>query len=246
MSIQEIDINSSPAALVPFYGSDGGNATKVYTLNGKITEDKRTIRWIIRRIARAYSIDLEALRHNTGNHLSISQGVPLPLAPHLVLVPLKMRRTIGENDGTGGYINYYAVEKVTAINDTENKDSEEENGFRSKIILKGGEVIPCLFTLKTLKRRLNTGKLAAETLFYSGKINLSRNYPHALAHSNDYSMEERCEYITSGPPPGMVVPPIPPGLHGSAGSTLTYGSGCPFATSCHNKYNHRNDNKQSR
>ncbi len=105
--------NRPSGFLVPLYEQDGGNATRIYTATGQIHEDRRTMRWVLRKIARIYSVDLERLRHNVGANLAVSQGVPLPLAPELVLAPLKLRQAIGANDGSIGYVNISAIEKFS-------------------------------------------------------------------------------------------------------------------------------------
>ncbi|MFY9115321.1 MAG: hypothetical protein WAO23_08805 [Dethiobacteria bacterium] len=142
------------AALVPFYDEEGGNATRIHTLDGVTFTDRRTTRWIIRKLARIFAVDLEALRHNYGQYLGISQGVPLPINKDLVMVPLKLRRIIGKNDGAGGYVNICAVQKVEEYTDLD--------GFKSRIHLVGGQFISCIFNPKTVERRLCSGEIARE------------------------------------------------------------------------------------
>ena len=156
------DYRDAIAALVPFYDEAGGNATRIFTTTGEVIEDRRTLRWIIRKLARIYAIDLEALRQNYGKHLYLSQGVPLPFSKRLVFVPLKFRRVIGENDGAGGYVNICAVEKVEDY-------SDGDASYKSRIYLSGNQVIPCLFTRKTVERRLRSGDHAYERYISNNK-----------------------------------------------------------------------------
>ncbi|NLZ27441.1 MAG: hypothetical protein GX887_00570 [Firmicutes bacterium] len=142
------------AAVVPYYDEEGGNATRVYTIDGSTFADRRTTRWVIRRMARAFAVDLEALRQDYGQYLGISQGVPLPISEDLVMVPLKLRQVIGRNDGAGGYVNICAVQKVEKY--------PGEGIFKSRIHLTGGKCLPCVFNCKTVERRFCTGEIARE------------------------------------------------------------------------------------
>ncbi len=155
------DCRDTIAALVPFYDEGGGNATRIYTVSGEVIEDSRTLRWVIKKIARVFAADLEALRHNYGSYLSLSQGVPLPFSDKLVMVPLKLRRVISENDGAGGYINMCAVEKV--------EDYIDDEIYKSRIHLTGDRVIPCIFARKTVERRLRSGEHARERYLYNNQ-----------------------------------------------------------------------------
>lgn len=141
------------AALVPFYDAEGGNATLIYTETGEVFEDHRTVKWNVRRLARLFCVDLEAARRKQADYLLSRQGVPLPLSPALVLVPLKTRRAVGKNDGCHSYLNPAAVRGLAAVN---------EGDARSVLTLPGEHLLPCRYTLKTVRRRLRDGAAALE------------------------------------------------------------------------------------
>lgn len=141
------------AALIPCYDADGGNATVIYTTEGLIEQDPRTVKWNLRRLARLYCIDLEAARRRYGGYLECGQGVPIPFTPALVLVPLKVRRVVGKNDGSSGYFNPAAVEVVS-------ESAADES--RSLLILPGDHRIPCYYTARTAKKRLKAGYFVRE------------------------------------------------------------------------------------
>jgi len=147
------------AALVPYYDENGGNATKVFTTSGEIFPDPRSVRWILKRMARVYAVDLEALRERYKNYLGIKQGVPLPLSANVVLVPQKLRRVIVESDGAGGFVNVCAVEGVDDYTD-------EEGKFKSTIYLTGGCSLPCVFTRGTVEQRIQKGHITRERYLY--------------------------------------------------------------------------------
>lgn len=141
------------AALIPCYDPGGGNATLIYTISGELERDRRTVRWILRRLARACCVDLDAARLRFGEYLACNQGVPLPFTDALVLVPLKVRRPVGRNDGSWGYFNPAAVEDVVVGSD---------GSAGSVLLLHGGHLVGCLYTLKTVKKRLQAGSIVLD------------------------------------------------------------------------------------
>jgi hypothetical protein len=141
------------AALVPFYDTDGGNATALYTLEGLRETDRRTIKWNLRRLAKLYCLDLEAARSRYGRYLECGQGTPIPFSPNLVLVPLKVRQVTGKNDGACGYFNPAAVEVAPG--------AEKDRG-RSSLLLPGGYRILCSYAVKTVKKRLKAGEIVLD------------------------------------------------------------------------------------
>lgn len=146
-------------ALIPFYDEQGGNSTRVYTLDGDTVEDSRTMRWILKKLAQHFAVDLESLRKRFGSYLGVTRGVPLPLREELVLIPFKFRKIIGDNDGAGGYVNLKAVERV--------EDFPAGDGLKSRIILRHNYVVPCYYSRKTVEQRLRAGELVSDKYKYS-------------------------------------------------------------------------------
>ncbi len=141
------------AALVPQYDQSGGNATLIYTMEGEVGGDRRTVKWNLRRLARLYCVDLEATRCRFGSYLECRQGVPLPISTVLVLVPLKVRRPVGKNDGCYGYFNPAAVEDVAA---------GRAGNAGSVIVLKGGYRVDCHYAPRTVSKRLKSGEFVLD------------------------------------------------------------------------------------
>ena len=139
-------------ALVPYYDQQGGNATLIFTAGGELFNDHRTIKWNLRCLARLYSVDLEAIRRNLREFFHYAQGLPLPLSPSLVLVPLKTRAALGKNDGCHSYVNPAVIVSLAA--------GSGEN--RSSILLPGDHLLPCRYTLRTVQKRLRDGAIALE------------------------------------------------------------------------------------
>ncbi|MEW5785474.1 MAG: hypothetical protein AB1767_10445 [Bacillota bacterium] len=169
----------SLAALIPYYDRDGSNATLVYRTGGQVEEDRRTVKWNLKRLARHFSIDLEAVRKNHGERLGTFQGVPLPFSAALVLVPLKTRQAIGRNDGCCGYFNPAAICKYYP-------DAEKS----TVIVLDGGQQISCLFSMRTVHKRLKASEIVLES--YRRQLLPGTAYinaPGSEFHSKPHSME---------------------------------------------------------
>jgi len=147
------------AALVPDYGLDGGNVTRIYTLDGAVETDRRSIKWNLQRLARLYCLDLTAARSRYGEYLQCGRGVPIPFSSRLVLVPLKVRLTVGKNDGTYGYFNPSAAEVKTG---------SPSDSFRSQLILPGGHAIQCRCSRQTVKKRMKAGEYVLENFIKRG------------------------------------------------------------------------------
>lgn len=156
--IKTTDLNvESIVALEPCYGAEGGNATRIYDKHGQVSVDPRRLETVLRQLARYYSVDPAALRKNYGRTLSCSQYVPLPFSVNFILVALKMRRPLTENDSATGYINLSAVEDVIPLS-----PGESENGVRCLVRLQGGHSLPSLYSLKNTEKRIATGRLSLE------------------------------------------------------------------------------------
>ncbi len=137
------------AALSPWYAPDGANSTRIYTTAGAVISDRRTVRWNLRRLARSYCLDLEALRRDCGRYLGLAQGMPLPFSAALILVPLKMRRPVGRHDGSYGYVNCLAVEELTTTT----------SPGKCRLLLRGHHNLECLYTEQTARKKLQRGKI---------------------------------------------------------------------------------------
>lgn len=161
------------AALVPYYSPSGGNCTQIYYQSGQVEEDKRTVKWNLRRLARSYCIDPEASRKLYGAYIMRHNDVPLPLSDSLILVSLKVRKVIGRNDGSNGYFNLSAIGEIKA-----------NNGGRkgTTVVLPGNISIISYFSKRTVEKRLKEGELIRErfiskTLTKPGLLEVSKDVP---------------------------------------------------------------------
>ena len=151
-----IDSISTIVALEPCLGQDGGNAVRVYTRDGRAYLDERTIKSVLKNICACYNADLSSLRSNYGQYLHCKLDVPIPLSPVLVLVSIKMRRPLFENDGATGYVNLL---DVTAISPP---DPDRDREISCLVDLKGGHSLPSLFSEKNVRQRLGMANVALD------------------------------------------------------------------------------------
>jgi hypothetical protein len=138
------------AAILPHYTASG-DTTTIITTDGKETHTNTRIRTVIRRLAHSRATDLTALRKRTACSTGRSLLQPLPLAPGLVLCPVKIRVPRITGDTSTGYINFHAVKGVaesTAL------------AYQAIVTLTGGTDIPVLWTSETVKKHLQSARLA--------------------------------------------------------------------------------------
>ncbi len=146
-------IKNRLAAMIPYYDRQGANATLIYTTDGEIIADRRTVKWNLRRLARLFGADLQAVRQNYGSYLGCRQGIPLPLSAGLVLISLKTRLPVGKNDGCYGYINVTAVDDICPDSDCRD---------RCVIRLAGEQNLTCFYSCRTVRSKMRLAKIARD------------------------------------------------------------------------------------
>ncbi|WP_425058519.1 hypothetical protein SCACP_31760 [Sporomusa carbonis] len=139
------------AAIVPRY-SACGDSTVIFSNDGNATILKSRIRAVIRRLAQCGAVDLAALKTKTRAATQRAILEPLPLAPGLILVPVKVRQPRVAGDVTTGYVNFHAVTTVC---------SNKNKPYQATVQLAGKTEIPVLWTAATVNRQLTLARLAA-------------------------------------------------------------------------------------
>jgi len=150
------DLVSEIAALEPCYVPIEGNVVRVYTRDGSTFLNQRSMKAVIKNICACYNADLKALCANYGKYLHCKQDVPIPLSPALVLIRVKMRRPLYENDGATGYVNLLDVTGISAPG----PDREQE--VSCLLDLKGGRSVPSLFSEQNIRQRLAMADVALD------------------------------------------------------------------------------------
>jgi hypothetical protein len=149
--LKKLPVCTHIAAIVPLY-TQAGDRTAIITTDGTSTSTATTVRTVLRRLAHSRSTDLTALRHHTTLATGRRILQPLPLAPGLVLCPVKTRIPKVTGDTSTGYINYHAVTGVA--------ETALSSSYQSIVKLTGGTDIPVYWTCDTVKKHLQSAKLA--------------------------------------------------------------------------------------
>src|SRR5690554_4644720 len=92
-------------AFVPEYIDQKGNCTIIYGKESKKIILEKSIKTVIRLIAKYYMLDLNEAKKRYRPLVSSSNLVPIPLSKSDIFVPIKTRRPMYKNDGAFGYVN---------------------------------------------------------------------------------------------------------------------------------------------
>lgn len=136
------------AAVIPCYNAKGDSTIIITTEGTRLTTGVR-LRTIIRHLAAMQATDLSALKKRIARVTEQTILQPLPLTPHLLLFPVKIRKPRIAGDTSTGYINLYAVTGI---------DHHQESG--AIISLDGGAKIASLWTVATVKKHMQFARLA--------------------------------------------------------------------------------------
>lgn len=90
-------------ALKPVY-SEIGNTTDILLKSGEVVRDRRVLNSVVKVLAASYAVDLKAQRQILQEKLSRKGVLPFYLGNGRVLIPLKMRQAVTENDAVYGYV----------------------------------------------------------------------------------------------------------------------------------------------
>lgn len=132
----------SIAALIPCYHNEYGNATEAVFLEEEAVTIPRTVKTVLKNIAKIYAVDLQALRQKYSEILGCSKAIPVPLHSRFILMPVKVRKVVSKNDSSRGYINYFAI-----------KDVQGEDTF-STVILKNDLAVKCYHSFKNINQHI--------------------------------------------------------------------------------------------
>lgn len=140
-------------ALEPVYKENQGSA-RVHTALG-IHEDPRSVKWLLKRLAHHYSVDLDSLRSHCRQILEMRSHISLPLDASLVLLPVKMRQSSSPGQTTMGFVNLLQVQEV--LQPPPGKKGKDESVL-SVVVFKEGRQLYTLQTPKTMRQRLHQGE----------------------------------------------------------------------------------------
>lgn len=146
-----LPLDSQVAAIIPQYGP-AGDGTRILTTTGAACDVPQRPRATVARLARTRCTDLVALRRRMQTALGRRVLPPLPLAPGLVLVALKLRQPRVTGDPAHGWVNSVVVQRVAPL---------DRHPFRTEIMLTGGWRIACCWSVGTVKDHLRLAALVS-------------------------------------------------------------------------------------
>ena len=150
-------ISKGLAYILPEYVENKGNVTKAASIEGDIIIEEKSIRSVLKRVAKYYGADIKALRLKYGKIIGRKNIVPIPLAPDLILVPFKIRKPIISWDGAIGYVSYRQIKGIR----------EDGSTKESIITLRCDLDIRCLNKKTTAERHIKDAEIV-----YRSYINL--------------------------------------------------------------------------
>jgi hypothetical protein len=168
------------AALVPCYHNNYGNATEIIYLGKGSSIVPRTVKTVLKNIAKEYAIDIKASREKYGKLLGCGRAAPIPLDRETILIPLKMRRVISKNDSARGYINCLTVKDV----------EDKGEGNTCLVVLRDDRTVKCLHSKRNIKQHINNCYLVRTKLSEASEADgqLAEDYLNCPATKSDIAM----------------------------------------------------------
>lgn len=167
-------------AYIPVY--ENGNSVKAVRKDGVTVGFGMSIKSMIKALLKESSMDVRLLRQNYSGSIGRMNLMPIPLGLDRVLIPVKVRKVIGKNDGVYGYIDLFSI--------------EESSGDEMPVIrLKCGFEIHCLEKIRTVRNRIKLGNVIMDKFasYMMGRLNLKDDI---TAVSSEYSSPATKEDIT--------------------------------------------------
>lgn len=143
-------------AVIPLRDQDGGNYSKVIIENAFEWQEDVRCNTYIKSLAKIVSFDMQAWTSNASKIISRSYGMPIPLHPGLVLLPVKVRSAEYKDEGTSGYVNFLKINLV-----------ERVDKKTTRIFLKSGLEIDVMSSFKTLNPLLIQARCCYDIQFKS-------------------------------------------------------------------------------
>ncbi|HZJ56665.1 MAG TPA: hypothetical protein VFD89_00285 [Clostridia bacterium] len=135
-------INKGICGLFPIYHEDGGNYTRlIFHHNSPMIVEKR-IYTVLVRLAGFYQKDIRLIRQQAREITGQRSLNPLPINPNTILVPFKVRKPIGKDDGAMGYFSSSFIDDIR----------EDEEGVW--VFLRDGQGYRVLETLSTARHHM--------------------------------------------------------------------------------------------
>ena len=130
-------------AVLPAYDHLGNNTCQIISSQAASTTLPMSVPKFIRLWFQFLHIDLYAQRFWSGKILRQRNLNPLIIDKDYILIPIKLRKPIGEKDSCYGYFRLNSIQNITA----------------DYILLANGNKVPYLSSLKTIHNKMHHGML---------------------------------------------------------------------------------------
>lgn len=128
-------------AVVPSVNHEYGDGTNLICIDGKEIFVNKSVKSIIKKIARLCLVDLDAVHKKYSDILNRKILIPIPLKNNIVFIPFKMREHMTKGDQVTGYVNALKIDRQIII--------------ENKIVFLNGKEVEILNTKYTILERLN-------------------------------------------------------------------------------------------
>jgi len=140
-------IRNGIVALLPKYIDLKGNCTIIYGKDTKKLIVEKSIKAVIRSIAKYYMLDLNEAKKRYKPLVFSSNLIPIPFTKSDVFIPIKTRKPMYKNDGAFGYVNIKYIREVKNIKGT------------TYVYLNNGIIIEALCSQATVEKHLRNGHI---------------------------------------------------------------------------------------
>lgn len=130
-------------ALIPFYDSDGANATCILFHDGSRSYKDCPIKKYLYHMLYSLHLDPNAVKHWTYKTIGTKINTPIIIDDSLIFLPVKLRKGVGKQDGCFGYVNSKVIQAY------------EDN----QITLCNGEILATLSPRSYIQKKITDAKL---------------------------------------------------------------------------------------
>ncbi|MBS4026145.1 MAG: hypothetical protein KGZ96_10795 [Clostridia bacterium] len=122
--------------LQPVYDELGGNSTIINLGLDKTVKDRRTIKSVLKSLAKEFAVDLGETKKKYGAVVCRRSSAPIPLNSSLVLLPIKMRHSLIKGDGAWGYV---VLDKIKDWGEVLGDEGEDEAAEDETAVVAAGD-----------------------------------------------------------------------------------------------------------
>lgn len=148
--------------IIPTYEESFGNCTRLIFFEGEEII-KTSAKTFIKNLCKFYHFDPKASNDYFGSLLSVKSNIPLVFSKQAIYIQLKIRQTIGKDDGAMGYFKLQDIKKII------------ERQGKTLILMKNNKEIGLLWSKNTVEKQIKQGKLVMELLTKNDRIKINED-----------------------------------------------------------------------